>query len=86
MSYTEANLAELDVLMLFDLSNSQEGIKIHKTAAPALIEAGHSLFNKGLITQTDGGYLTHLGHEAAEHAQSLFTMLNAHSQQEVPKE
>ena len=81
MSYTPDNLAELDVLMLFDLSNNQEGIKIHKTAEPSLIAAGHSLFEKGFITQTDGGYLTHLGHEAAEHAQSLFTMLNAHSGQ-----
>jgi len=80
MSYTPENLAELDVLMLFDLANSLEGIKIHKTADPSLISAGHSLFEKGLITQTDGGYLTHLGHEAAEHAQSLFTMLNAHSE------
>lgn len=79
MSYTDANLAELNVLMLFDPVNSQEGIKIHKTAEPALIEAGHSLFEKGLITQTDGGYLTYIGHEAVEHAQALFTMLNAHS-------
>ena len=81
MSYTDANLAELDVLMLFDLSNSQEGIKIHKNAETDLIAAAQRLFDKGMITQADGGYLTYLGREAAEHAQSLFTMLNAHSGQ-----
>ena len=81
MSYTPENLAELDVLMLYDLSTNQEGIKIHKTAEPSVISAAHSLFEKGFITQADGGYLTHLGREAAEHAQSLFTMLNAHSKE-----
>ncbi len=79
MAYTENNVAELEVLMLYDLSNSQEGIKIHKTAEPAVIAGAKSLFEKGFITQADGGYLTNLGHEAAEHTQALFTMLNAHS-------
>lgn len=79
VSYTQNNLAELEVLMLYDPSNSQEGIKVHKTAEPTLISAAKSLFEKGFITQVDGGYLTHLGQEAAEHAQTLFTMLNAHS-------
>ncbi len=80
MPYTPENLAELNVLMLYDLSSTLEGIKIHKTAEPSVIEAAHSLFEKGMITLEDGGYLTPLGHEAAEHAQSLFTMLNAHSE------
>ncbi len=79
MSYTPENLAELNVLMLYDLSSNQEGIKIHKTAEPPVIAAAHSLFEKGIITLEDGGYLTTLGREAAEHAQSLFTMLGAHS-------
>ena len=79
MSYTTENIAVLEVLMLFDPSTSQEGIKIHKTAESTLISAAQSLFDKGFITQVDGGYLTSLGHEAAEHAQSLYIMLNAHS-------
>ncbi len=78
MSYTPENLAELNVLMLYDLSTNQEGIKIHKTADPTMIVAAQSLYDKGIITLEDGGYLTTLGHEAAEHAQSLFTMLEAH--------
>ena len=79
MAYTQENLSELDLLMLYDLSNTQKGIKIHKTAQLEKIAAAQRLFEKGFITQADGGYLTTLGNEAAEQAQSLFTMLNAHS-------
>lgn len=78
MSYTPDNLAELGVLMLYNLSTNLEGIKIHKTAEPTVIAAARSLFENGFITKADGGYLTALGSEAAEHAQSLYTMLNAH--------
>lgn len=78
MNFTQENLAELDVLMLYDLSTTQEGIKIHKSAEPTVISAAQRLFEKGFITQVDGGYLTSLGLKAAEHTQSLFTMLNAH--------
>ncbi len=81
MSYTPENLAELNVLMLFDLANSLEGIKIHKTAEPSVIAAAQRLFDGGFITLVDGGYLTPLGQEAAEFAQSLCTMLNAHPEE-----
>lgn len=77
MSFTDENIAELDVLMLFDLSSQQEGIKIHKTAEAAVISAAQRLYDKGFITQADGGYLTSRGCEAAEHAQLLFNLLNA---------
>ncbi len=83
MNYKPENLPELDVLMLFDLSSGQEGIKIHKTAPNNTITAANSLFRKGFITQIDGGYLTNLGREAAEHTQALFTMLNAHSEKQA---
>jgi len=80
MSYTPENLAELDVLMLYNLSTNQEGIKIHKTAKPTVISAAQRLFERGFTTRADGGYLTALGSKAAEHTQTLFTMLNAHSE------
>jgi uncharacterized protein (TIGR02647 family) len=35
------------------------------------------LHAKGLITQADGGYLTRLGREAAEHAQAMLGILTA---------
>ncbi len=77
MSYSPNNIAELEVLMLFDLNNTQEGIKIHKTADESVIAAAKRLFENGFITQVDGGYLTSLGIEAAEHTQKLYTMLDA---------
>ena len=79
MSYTRETLAELNVLMLYDLSTNQEGLKIHKTAEPSVIAAARSLYKKGILTHEDGGYLTSLGREAADHAQSLFTMLDTHA-------
>ncbi len=77
MNFTQENISEMNVLMLYDLSTSQEGIKIHKQADPDKITAAQRLFDKGFITQVDGGYLTSLGREAAEHTQFLYTMLNA---------
>jgi len=77
MSYTPQNLSELKVLMLFDPPTSLEGIKIHKSAAPDVIAAAQHLHSGGFITQVDGGYLTQLGIETAEHAHSLFYLLNS---------
>jgi uncharacterized protein (TIGR02647 family) len=77
MSYTPQNLSELKVLMLFNSPTSLEGIKVHKSAAPDLIAAAKHLHSGGFITQVDGGYLTQLGIETAEHAHSLFYLLNS---------
>jgi len=77
MSYTPQNLAALQVLMLFSSPTGLEGIKVHKSAAPELIAAAASLHEAGFITQVDGGYLTQLGIETAEHAHSLFYLLNS---------
>ncbi|MCK9797474.1 TIGR02647 family protein [Pseudomonas chlororaphis] len=76
MSYTPELVAELEILALFNLDNSQEGLKIHQTATPSAISAAQRLFDKELITQPDGGYLTSLGRDAAEHAQGLLTILS----------
>ncbi|AMB84198.1 DNA-binding protein [Pseudomonas agarici] len=76
MSYTPELVAELEILALFNLGSSQEGLKIHQTAAPKAIAAAKRLFDKELITQVDGGYLTSLGRDAAEHAQGLLTILS----------
>ncbi|NWB91163.1 TIGR02647 family protein [Pseudomonas agarici] len=76
MSYTPELVAELEILALFNLGSSQEGLKIHQTAAPKAISAAKRLFDKELITQVDGGYLTSLGRDAAEHAQGLLTILS----------
>ncbi|MGB8713906.1 MAG: TIGR02647 family protein [Onishia taeanensis] len=66
---------EMKILGLFNLTTTQEGIKVHSNATPEAISAARRLYDKGLITQDDGGYLTSLGHEAAQHAQDLLTIL-----------
>ncbi|MBY4678516.1 TIGR02647 family protein [Marinobacterium arenosum] len=66
---------ELKILALFNLSTSQEGIKVHHTAAEDAIAATERLYHKGLVTQVDGGYLTGLGRDAAEHTQALLGIL-----------
>lgn len=75
MSYTPELVAELEILRLFNLDNLQEGLKVHHDAQPSRIAAAQRLYEKGLITQADGGYLTSLGRDAAEHAQVLLTIL-----------
>lgn len=67
---------EIDLLHLFDLNSLQQGLKIHHEADPARIAAAQRLFDKGMITQVDGGYLTDRGLEAAEHAQALLGLLH----------
>jgi len=69
-------IPELNILAQFNLHSMQEGIKVHASADPKFVAATERLFNKGLITQADGGYLTSLGHTAAEHAQDLLQILN----------
>lgn len=75
MRLTDEQCYEIDILIQFNLESLQEGIKVHSTAAPEMIAAAQRLHAKGLITQPDGGYLTSLGHTAAEHAQALKVIL-----------
>ena len=77
MPYTSELVQELNALIRFDLDTGQQGIKVHKTAELQVINAVQRLFAKGLITQADGGYLTSLGREAAEHAQTMLGFLTA---------
>jgi len=80
MHYTEKQAAELNILMYYSLRTSNQGIKIHSTATPEKIAAVQRLYEKGLVTHKDGGYLTDLGREAAEHAQALILMLAPHKE------
>lgn len=70
-------LQEINLLMLFDPHNPQEGIKIHKDADPQKIEAAKRLHELGIITLSDGGFLTARGKEAAEYAEGLISLLQA---------
>lgn len=75
MLLTDEMVAEIRFLSLFNLASQQEGVKVHGNADPIMIAAAERLFDKGLITQHDGGYLTDLGIEAAEHAQKMLIVL-----------
>ncbi len=75
MHLNQKFLEELELLNLFNLNSSLEGLKIHHQAAPERIASAKRLFEKKLITLVDGGYLTPLGLEAAEHTQTLIRML-----------
>ena len=77
MSFTPELIAELEVLALFNLDSTKEGLKVHATAAPEVIAAAERLFRKELIDQKDGGYLTPLGRDAAQNVQVLLTILKA---------
>lgn len=75
MPYTQDIVDELNILVRYNLTTTQEGLKVHKTAAPAIIAATQRLYSKGLVTHEDGGYLTSLGREAAEQAQAVLDIL-----------
>jgi uncharacterized protein (TIGR02647 family) len=77
MQLTDELVAEIKFLSLFNLATHQEGVKVHHNADPERIAAANRLFDKGLVTQVDGGYLTDLGQEAAEQAQRMLTILQS---------
>ena len=77
MQLTDELVAEIKFLSLFNLASHQEGVKVHANADPELIAAAKRMFEKGMTTRFDGGYLTDLGVEVAEHAQRLLTVLQS---------
>ena len=77
MPYTSDLVHELNALIRFNLDSGQQGIKVHKTADAEVISAVQRLYAKNLVTQADGGYLTSLGREAAEHAQTMLGFLTS---------
>jgi len=80
MHYSQDQMAEIDILVRYNLQTMQQGIKVHSNANKEHVEAVKRLFDKGLVTQIDGGYLTDLGRNAAEHAQALILILAPHNQ------
>ncbi|MGP0172867.1 TIGR02647 family protein [Pseudomonas sp. NCHU5208] len=74
-SFTAELIDELEILALYNLDNHQEGLKVHNNASFKAQGAITRLYEKGLVSQADGGYLTSLGIDAAEHAQAVLTIL-----------
>jgi len=76
--FSPEQLDELAILCLYNLTTTQEGIKVHShSAEPSAIAAAERLFNGGFVTQVDGGYLTEMGRETAEHVQALKLLLDS---------
>ena len=75
MQFDSALTAEINLLMKFP-DTSMEGLKVHHTADQWMVDAAKRLFEKGLTSQDDGGYLTDLGQEALETATLLFGLVS----------
>jgi uncharacterized protein (TIGR02647 family) len=76
LAFTTSTIEELNLLLQFDSSTLERGIKVHSSARPEVIAACKHLFARGLVDQPDGGYLTDAGIEALAHAQTLAGLLN----------
>lgn len=77
MPMQQALIEEIELLLRYNLNSTQEGIKVHHTARKELVTAIQRLYEKGLVSHEDGGYLTDLGHEAAEHTQAALRILTS---------
>ena len=74
--YSDTLFEEMKLLARFPTQSQLEGIKIHNDAAPAIIAAAQSLFDKGLTSRTDGGYLTDSGIETVDHLHHVLATLS----------
>ncbi|MEH6470242.1 MAG: TIGR02647 family protein [Halopseudomonas sp.] len=68
-------IAELELLARFDLGSMQAGLKIHHEAPEDVVAAAQRLFEKGMVSQSDGGYLTDRGLETAESLQRVLNTI-----------
>ena len=68
-------LDELNLLVKFPSDSLLQGLKIHHDATQSIVNASSRLYSKGLITQPDGGYLTDLGIDLADHARHILSAL-----------
>ena len=75
MKYTAEHIADLNLLLQFDVSSAATGIKVHQEATQETQNAVKRLFDKKLCTLPDGGYLTDEGIEMAIRADKLLRVL-----------
>ncbi len=75
-TYSDALFDEVRLLAKFPEESHLEGLKIHHDADEILIKSARSLFDKGMVTQTDGGYLTDSGREMVEHLHTVLDTLS----------
>jgi uncharacterized protein (TIGR02647 family) len=75
MPFNKELTEELNLILKFPNKSLMQGLKIHHDADPSVVAAAKRLHDKGIVTQDDGGYLTDLGHDLAEHAQVIQSAL-----------
>ena len=75
MPFTKELTQELNLILKFPNKSLMQGLKIHNDADPDMIAAAQRLYDKGIVSQPDGGYLTNLGHDLAEHAKVIQSAL-----------
>lgn len=68
-------LDELNLILKFPTDSLLQGLKIHHDATQSIVNAASRLYAKGMITQADGGYLTDLGIDVADHARHIQSAL-----------
>ncbi len=73
--YSNNLLEEMKLLAQFPEESHLEGLKIHNNASETIKTSAQSLFNKGIISQVDGGYLTDSGREMAEQLHNVLGVL-----------
>jgi uncharacterized protein (TIGR02647 family) len=76
MPFTKELTEELNLILKFPHKSLRQGLKIHHDADPITVAAAQRLFDKGIVSQPDGGYLTNLGHDLAEHATVIQSALS----------
>lgn len=77
MFFNQELIDEINLLVKFNPDSIQGGIKIHHDADVTMRHAAVRLFDKGFITQEDGGYLTELGRELLEYVDNAGTLLTS---------
>lgn len=75
INYSDTFFEEMKLLAKFPKESQLEGLKVHKDADQPVIQAAQSLFDKGLISQHDGGYLTNSGIEVTSHLHHVLVAL-----------
>lgn len=74
-TFDQDMLDELNLLLKFPDNSLLQGLKIHHDASQTMVNAASRLYSKGLITLPDGGYLTDLGIDLADHARHIKSAL-----------
>ncbi|MFT6085974.1 MAG: hypothetical protein ACJAWT_002184 [Glaciecola sp.] len=75
MHFNNELTEELNLILKFPNKSLMQGLKVRNDADPSRVAAAKRLFDKGIVSQPDGGYLTDLGHDLAEHVSVIQSAL-----------